>query len=69
MKHFNENDEWLNHECETGEKCPIEGYWLQVETGNCYWHMTEDYFNPLTPAPNYQRARYKYIEKKSTLNN
>lgn len=34
----------------TGEKCPKEGYWLQIETGDITWHTTEDYFAPRPPG-------------------
>jgi hypothetical protein len=30
----------------TGEKCPKEGFWRQIETGDIVWHTTEDFFPP-----------------------
>lgn len=49
-------------DCKTGDKCPIEGYWVQIETGEKFWHLVDDVFQPLSQIP-YERAHYKYIGK------
>lgn len=58
-----EENDWLGTICATGELCPREGYWEQIETGRVDWHQTDDHFPELKPAPNYTRARYRYIGK------
>lgn len=61
MSNDDDVSDWVGSIYQTGEVCPIKGYWEQVETGQIIWHEKGDRFTELNPAPNYQRATYKYI--------
>ncbi len=62
---MHDEHEWLGHICQTGEQCPIAGYWKQVETDDIHWHETDDKFPELELTPySYKGAHYEYIGKK-----
>lgn len=57
-------DEWLGHICKTGDTCPIDGYWEQIETGDIRWAEINDKFPELgASTSHYKRAHFKYIGK------
>lgn len=57
-----EANDWIGHECITGEQCPIAGYWEQTETKNTVWHEHNEIFPELRLVP-YKKATYKYLGK------